>query len=160
LEFTVTGETVGTVHWTAEDGTPSAGSGTSFTTKWNSIGNKSVIATNARDATKARVQVVEVDGILTPREDFAARGDKQFKTGTEIDLSFVSSPSRTASELGGLRWSVASGGGRLAGAVEDDGTDRYTTPLSPGPVSLVLKFCRGLHAGQIASTNDIYVTEE
>lgn len=64
-----------------------------------------------------------VTGLAVPRDNFAGRSTTSFGVGEVINLSFRSTS--TAAALGGLKWSVASGGGAITGAT-NAGVGQYT----------------------------------
>jgi hypothetical protein len=103
------------------------------------------------------VVVPSVTGLLDPLDNFAGRSLKRFGVGEVIDLSFASTPPRTADQLGGLRWFIDSGAGTLTGTAANDGTGRYTAAATSGTVRLALKVASGLSMGATAATKTITI---
>src|SRR5439155_1716619 len=85
------------------------------------------------------------DGVLTPQDNFSGRSTIRFGIAEVIDLSYVAQVS--AAELGGLQWSIVSGGGSLSNA-GTDGTATYTAPGSSATVVLRLAIVSGQSQGE------------
>ena len=156
--FTAQGTLLGSVNWTTNPaGSPATGSGPTFTAKWSSSGVKQVTASCSGTSRTASVTVVSVTGILTPIDNFPGRSNTRFGVGEVINLSFQATPSRTAAQLGGLRWFIDSGGGTLTGTGGNDGRGVYTAPATAGSVRLVLKVVSGPNAGSVVATRTITI---
>jgi len=84
-------------------------------------------------------------GVLTPQDNFSGRSTTRFGIAEVINLSFNST--QTAAALGGLQWSIVSGGGTLTGA-GTGGTATYTAPGSAGTIVLRLSIVSGAQQGQ------------
>ena len=97
-----------------------------------------------------------VFGILTPSDDFAGRSHSRFGVGEVIALDFFSIPPRPAADFGGLRWSVASGGGTLT-LVTVAGTATYTAPPTADTVTLELRVASGATAGRVVVSRTISI---
>ncbi|MGB9123779.1 MAG: Ig-like domain-containing protein, partial [Candidatus Angelobacter sp.] len=77
-------------------------------------------------------------GVLTANDNFSGRSTTNFGIAEVINLSFSTNPAgTTAASLGGLQWTIVSGGGTLSNA-GTDGTGQYTAPSSPASVVLRL----------------------
>lgn len=85
------------------------------------------------------------NGVLTPSDNFAGRSTTRFGLAETINLSFTSDT--TAANLGGLQWSIVSGGGTLT-APNPDGTGTYTAPSAAASVVLRLTVTSGSAKGQ------------
>src|SRR5713226_1855308 len=70
-------------------------------------------------------------GVLTPQDNFSGRSTTRFGIAEVINLSY--SAPVAAVELGGLQWTIVSGGGSLSN-VGTDGTATYTAPGSSATV--------------------------
>jgi hypothetical protein len=79
-------------------------------------------------------------GVLTPQDNFSGRSTTRFGIAEVINLSFNASVSAAA--LGGLQWSIVSGGGTLANA-GTAGTATYTAPGNQATVILRLAVVSG-----------------
>jgi hypothetical protein len=79
----------------------------------------------------------------------------RFGLAEEIDLSFNTTPPRTAASMGGLRWRIAAGGGTLVAGIAGGG--RYTAPGIAGTATLELTIVSGAHVGTVVSTNRIFI---
>jgi hypothetical protein len=84
-------------------------------------------------------------GVLTPQDNFSGRSTTRFGIAEAINLSFNAQV--TAAALGGLQWSIVSGGGTLTGA-GTDGTGTYTAPGTAATVVLRLAIVSGAQQGQ------------
>lgn len=158
--FTVSGANLGNVSWvTSPAGTPATGTGAAFTTRWTTAGTRQVTASCGTTHATATATVVQVTGVLTPTDNFTGRSRVRFGVGETVNLSFEATPSRTAAQLGGLRWFIDSGGGSLSGTTGNDGLAVYTAPATAGAVRLVLKVASGPNAGRVVVTRNITVVE-
>jgi hypothetical protein len=157
-QFTANGFNVAHVHWTTSPGgSPATGNGPTFTTKWTTPGTKQVTAACGSSTVNTTVVVAAVTGVLAPLDNFAGRSRTRFGVGEVIDLSFASTPPRTAVDFGGLRWSIDSGGGSFPGATGNDGLGQYIAPPTADTVRLVLKVVSGPSAGKTAATRQITI---
>lgn len=95
-----------------------------------------------------------VNGVMTPRDNFAGRSTTDFGVAEVIDLSFASTA--TAASLGGLKWSVAGGGGVLS-SVTSAGTATLTCPDAADTVNLELKIETGSNAGFVVARQAVKV---
>jgi hypothetical protein len=84
-------------------------------------------------------------GVLTPQDNFSGRSATRFGIAEVINLSFNAQVS--AATLGGLQWSIVSGGGSLSNA-GTDGLGTYTAPATTGTVVLRLAIVSGSSQGQ------------
>jgi outer membrane protein OmpA-like peptidoglycan-associated protein len=96
-----------------------------------------------------------VTGVLTARDNFAGRSVNRFGLAEVVDLSFTTTPPRTAASMGGLQWRVASGGGTLVADLIGGGT--YTASGTPAAVTLELTVATGPHAATVVSTHRIFI---
>ncbi len=85
------------------------------------------------------------DGVLTPQDNFSGRSTSRFGIAEVINLSFTSQT--TAAALGGLQWTIVSGGGSLSNA-GTDGKGTYTGPGTAATVVLRLAIVSGSSQGQ------------
>jgi hypothetical protein len=84
---------------------------------------------------------------VTPAVNWTGRQTTQFGLGEVINMSFTSS--KTASDFGGLQWTIVTGGGSLAsGPNGNSGLDTYTAPCTPGSVKLRLQVASGSAKGK------------
>jgi hypothetical protein len=83
-------------------------------------------------------------GVLTPQDNFSGRSTSRFGIAEVINLSFNAQV--TAAALGGLQWSIVSGGGSLANA-GTAGTATYTAPATAATVVLRLAIVSGSSQG-------------
>ncbi|MFE9451617.1 glycosyltransferase [Streptomyces sp. NPDC006739] len=158
VRFTAQGQSVASVSWTtAPPGTPASGNGASFAPKWTTAGAKQVTASCGASSASATATVVAVTPVLTPHDNFTGRSTTRFGIGEIIDLSFRTVPGASAAQLGGLRWSITSGGGTLTGTAGNDGIGVFTAAGTPGSVTLALKVVGGPAAGATAATRTITV---
>lgn len=156
--FTAQGTLLGSVNWTTNPaGSPATGSGPTFTAKWSSSGVKQVTASCGGTSKTASVTVVSVTGVLTPSDNFTGRSNTRFGVGEIINLSFQSTPPRTAAQLGGLIWSIASGGGTLTGNTGNNGKGVYTAPATAGSVTLELTVVSGPNANSVVARRTINI---
>jgi hypothetical protein len=100
---------------------------------------------------------VTFQGILTPSDNFSGRSSTTFGVGEIINLTSSIAPSGVApGDIGGLQWSISSGGGTLTGGTA--GTATYTAPVTtttpPQPVTVVLKL--SVVSGTSAGTSHSY----
>jgi hypothetical protein len=79
-------------------------------------------------------------GVLTPQNNFSGRSTTRYGIAEVINLSFHAQV--TAAALGGLQWSIVSGGGGLTGA-GTDGMGTYTAPGNQATVVLRLAVVSG-----------------
>jgi hypothetical protein len=79
-------------------------------------------------------------GVLTPQDNFSGRSTSRFGIAEGINLSFNAQVSAAA--LGGLQWSIVSGGGTLTNA-GTAGTATYTASGSAATVVLRLAIVSG-----------------
>jgi len=84
-------------------------------------------------------------GVLTPQDNFSGRSTSRFGIAEVINLSF--NAQTTAAALGGLQWTIVSGGGSLSNA-GTDGTGTYTAPGTAATVVLRLAIVSGSSQGQ------------
>jgi hypothetical protein len=84
-------------------------------------------------------------GVLTPQDNFSGRSSSRFGIAEVINLSFNAQV--TAAALGGLQWSIVSGGGSLTNA-GTAGTATYTSPATSATVVLRLAVVSGNSQGQ------------
>jgi hypothetical protein len=84
-------------------------------------------------------------GVLTPQDNFAGRSIIRFGIAETINLDFSSST--TAAALGGLQWSIVSGGGTLT-APNPDGTGTYSAPTTTATVVIRIAVVSGSSKGQ------------
>jgi GT2 family glycosyltransferase len=157
--FTAERNNLSEVLWSAPSATPAYGSGPTFTTRWTASGAFTVTASCGSTNISTIVVVVAVTGVLTPDDNFSGRSTINFGVGEIIHLSFVSTPPRTAAQLGGLRWYIASGRGRLTGTSANNGRGDYTAPAGFGPVQLQLKVVSGPNAGLVVARSDVTIVE-
>jgi GT2 family glycosyltransferase len=156
--FTAQGTALAAVRWTSNPvGTPSSGTGPTFTTSWASPGAKQVVAACGASRATARVSVVSIVGVLVARDNFAGRSKVRFGVGEVTDLNFQATPATSAAAVGGLRWFIDSGGGVLIGTGANDGTGIYTAPGTDAIVRLVLKIATGSNAGMVVATRTITI---
>jgi hypothetical protein len=147
--------------WTGSSGASGTGETTSVTfnnASSSASDNKTVIATSGNSVT-VNVIVYELNGVLTPANDFAGRSHIRFGIEEEIQLTFGSTPSLTASQLGGLRWKITTtgtGNGTLPPA--DDGTGTYNAADTAKSVTLKLEVLTGPSKGN-GITKDISIVE-
>ena len=158
-KFTAEGTDLDGVLWSAPSATPAYGSGPMFTTTWTASGAFTVTASCGSTSVSASVVVVAVTSVLTPDDNFTGRSKTNFGVGELIHLSFVSTPPRTAAQLGGLRWYIASGRGRLTGTGANNGRGDYTAPAAFGAVQLQLKVVSGPNVGELVARSDIIIVE-
>jgi hypothetical protein len=91
--------------------------------------------------------VMSFTGVLTASDNFSGRSTTRFGIGEAIQLSYTASPTgTTAASLGGLQWSIVSGGGTLTG-VTTNGTATYTAPATAGTVVLKIAVASGSQQG-------------
>jgi hypothetical protein len=84
-------------------------------------------------------------GVLTPQDNFSGRSTTRFGIAEVINLSYSAQVSAT--EIGGLQWSIVSGGGSLSNA-GTDGTATYTAPGNSATVVLRLAVVSGTSQGE------------
>jgi len=93
-----------------------------------------------RQCTQPSGGVNTFQGVLTPQDNFSGRSTSRFGIAEVINLSFNAQV--TAAALGGLQWSIVSGGGTLTNA-GTAGTATYTAPGSAATVVLRLAIVSG-----------------
>lgn len=147
--------------WSGSSGASGTGETTSVTfnnVSSNTSDYKTVVATSSNNVT-VNVIVFDLNGVLTPANDFTGRSYIRFGIEEEVHLSFSSTPSLTASQLGGLRWkitTIGSGNGTLPPA--DDGAGTYNAPDTAKSVTLKLEILNGPSKGN-GITKDISIVE-
>ncbi|HSR68204.1 MAG TPA: hypothetical protein VLU25_09700 [Acidobacteriota bacterium] len=103
-----------------------SGSGPSQMITLNANGDKTVTASCDNTVT-ANLKVYDLEGMLTPVDNFQGRSIMKYGIMEQVDLSFSTTPADvTASQIGGLQWKKTSGAGALTN--QQDGTSRYTAP--------------------------------
>jgi hypothetical protein len=85
------------------------------------------------------------NGVLTPQDNFSGRSTSRFGIAEVINLSF--NAQTTAAALGGLQWTIVSGGGTLTNA-GTAGTATYTAPAMAATVVLRIAVASGSSQGQ------------
>ncbi|HHG85848.1 MAG TPA: hypothetical protein ENJ82_13965, partial [Bacteroidetes bacterium] len=95
-----------------------------------------------------------VEGILSPQDNFAGRSTTNFGLGEVIDLSFRSTA--TAASMGGLKWEIKSGGGKLSN-LTSNGSGDYTCGGTVGAVTLELKIETGSNAGHVMASKNLNI---
>jgi hypothetical protein len=92
--------------------------------------------------------VMSFAGVLTASDNFSGRSATRFGIEETIQLSYTASPTgTTAASLGGLQWTIVSGGGSLTGA-GTDGMGTYSAPGNQATVVLRLAVVSGSLQGQ------------
>ncbi len=88
ITFTAQGECLDNVSWSAPGGDPATGTGSSFTTKWDSTGDETVTAVCQGDdqVSSANVKVVAVDKVIVDGSDPEDEGPVEVKLGLSVDL--------------------------------------------------------------------------
>ncbi len=108
---------------------------------------KTVIATCGNTSMTANVIVYQLTPVVTPEDNFAGRDLTTCGVCELLDLSFTTLPiGLTESEIGGLQWVIASGGGVLTGGV--GGTGTYQCSDVADTVTLALEITGGVMFGQ------------
>jgi glycosyltransferase involved in cell wall biosynthesis len=156
-KFTAQGNNLVSVNWSAPNAVTPSGTGPSLTTKWNVVGNQSITASCGATSKNLALTVVAVNGVLTADDNFAGRSKTNFGVAELIHLSFTSSPSRTAAQLGGLRWVQASGPAGTLSNNTGNGNADFIAPATPGSVGLQLVVVSGPNAGGVVFRTTITV---
>jgi len=133
--------------WTANVGVHKSGTGNNFLNTFQAVENGIVAVTCDRLAMPitVQVQVFEVEGVLTPEDNFAGRAKDKFGVDEHIVLGIKTTPPGiAAAALGGLRWEVKGSQGKRSecgllqkdksnSAVPDDtGSAYYIAPFITG----------------------------
>jgi GT2 family glycosyltransferase len=156
-KFTAQGSNLSSVKWSAPNALTPSGTGPSLTTKWNALGNQSITASCGSTSKTLSLTVVAVNGVLTPADNFAGRITTNFGVAELIHLSFTASPTRTAAQLGGLRWVQTSGPAGTLSNNTGNGTADFTAPGTAGTVGLQLVVVSGLNAGCVVFKTSITI---
>lgn len=156
-KFTAQGSNLSSVQWSAPGAVTPSGTGPSITTKWNTIGSQSITASCGATSKTLNLTVVAVNGVLTPDDNFAGRSKTNFGVAELIHLSFASSPSRTAAQLGGLRWVQTSGPAGTLSNNTGNGNADFIAPGTAGAVGLQLVVVSGPNAGGVVFRTTITI---
>lgn len=147
--------------WSGTSG--AAGSGPTVTVAFNTASSstgdfKTVIASSGNNVL-VNIIVYELNGVVTPDNDFAGRSNSRFGILEQMSPGFSASPPVTAAQAGGLRWRIASvgvGNGTLAPV--DDGAGVYNAPDTAKTVTLKLEVLNGPSKGG-GPTRDLTIVQ-
>jgi hypothetical protein len=116
-----------------------------FNTASTSTSDFKTVSAASGNIRTASVIVYELTQVLTPvNPSIPGRSLIRFGVEEGVALSFTASPAVTASQAGGLRWSISTTGAGI-GTVSsaDDGTGTYNAPDAAASISLNLKVLAG-----------------
>jgi hypothetical protein len=133
-------------HWSGSSGISGTGQSkaVTFNTSSSSSTDFKTVTATAGNSVTANVIVYDLTGVFTPENNFPGRSHERFGIEESMSLSFTVTPSLSASQLGGLRWSItSSGSGNGTITASDEGTGTYVAPDAGKSISLALKVLDG-----------------
>jgi hypothetical protein len=119
-----------------------------FNTVSSSTSDYKTVTASSGNTVTVNVIVYDLAGVLTPTIELTGRSYVRFGIEEEVGLSFTATPNVTATQIGGLRWSIVTIGnvGKLT-MLMDDGTGTYNAPDTANSVTLKLEILSGPSKG-------------
>jgi len=142
--------------WGGTAGATGTGGSASVTFNTVSSGTSDfkTVTANYGNTVTANIVVYDFTGVVTPANNFSGRSYERFGIEESMSLSFTVAPSLSASQLGGLRWSITcSGSGNGTITASDEGTGTYVAPDTAKSISLALKVLSGPSKDSAAAFN-------
>ena len=142
--------------WGGTAGASGSGDTTMFTFNDMSSSDsdyKTVTATCGNSAVSLNVIVYDIQGVLTPDDNFTSRSLTEFGVCEVIHLSATTTPSFSPGYLPELRWYLPSGTGGTLANIGTDGTADYTAPELACSGQLQLKVEDGISRNQVRNTS-------
>lgn len=112
-----------------------------FPTISSSASDFFTVTAESGNTVTVNVIVYELQGILTPQDNFADRSQTRYGIAELIDLNYETTPALTTSQIGELTWEKVSGDGIISNI--GSGTGVFTAADTPGTVGLKLTLNSG-----------------
>lgn len=145
--------------WGGTSGASGTGSTTqvTFDTLSTSLTNYKTVSAECDNTVTIYVIVFDLEGVLTPADNFSGRHTEYYGIEEEVALDFRTDPwSVPANLAGGLEWTRLGGVGTLSNAGED-GTADYDAGATNGSVGLRITIKSGPSKGEFESYGKIIV---
>jgi hypothetical protein len=160
--------------WSGTSGATGAGPNivVSFNTVSSSLSDLKTVIASSGTPTFVNVIVYELTPEVTPEDNYVpifpqvARSLTEFGLKEVVGFSFLAHPAVTASQAGGLQWSVQTGTGTIPTPARTDGIGIFTAPASAESSILKLEVLSGPSKGgnivyniSIIAPNDGYLVK-